>query len=196
MDTSVAATTHDKLLLAAIDLMSEKGYNGVTTKEIAAMAGVSEMTLFRKFGNKQKLLEEALERFYYAGAMRRIFSEEMVWDLKTDLLLVSRTYQEIMKRNRKLIQIMNKESHQLPELRKQSSKHPQQLLELLKDYLVKMQAKGLVGNTPVEGQALAFMYMNYGAAMTNLHSPSSVMNMTMDTFIEISVEMYTRALQP
>ncbi|UUZ81844.1 TetR/AcrR family transcriptional regulator [Paenibacillus sp. P26] len=46
-------STGDKLILAAIDLIAEQGYDGTTTKEIASAAGVSEVTLFRHFGSKQ-----------------------------------------------------------------------------------------------------------------------------------------------
>lgn len=42
MGSSNNLSSDDKLLLAAIDLIAEKGYNGVSTKEIAAAAGLSE----------------------------------------------------------------------------------------------------------------------------------------------------------
>ncbi|MBO9597302.1 MAG: helix-turn-helix transcriptional regulator, partial [Cohnella sp.] len=72
----------EKLLLAAIDLISEKGYHGVTTEEIASSADLSEKTLFRHFGSKQNLLEAALERFQYAEEMRVLFNEQIVWELE------------------------------------------------------------------------------------------------------------------
>jgi AcrR family transcriptional regulator len=58
-------SNNDKLLLAAIDLIAEKGYNGTSTQEIANEAGLSEKTLFRHFGSKQNLLEMAFNRFHY-----------------------------------------------------------------------------------------------------------------------------------
>jgi AcrR family transcriptional regulator len=95
--------TSDKLLLAAIDLMAEKGYHATTTKEIAAAAGVNEVTLFRHFGSKQKLLEAAFDKYHYGDEMTKLFREKLVWELQTDLLLISRTYHTIMARNRKMI---------------------------------------------------------------------------------------------
>ena len=44
--------TRQKLLEATLELISEKGYLGATTREIASLAGVSEVTLFRKFEKK------------------------------------------------------------------------------------------------------------------------------------------------
>ena len=56
-----SADTRKKLLEATYQLISEKGYLGATTREIAARAGVSELTLFRKFGKKELLFEEMLK---------------------------------------------------------------------------------------------------------------------------------------
>jgi len=47
--------TAQKIMEASIIVFTEHGYLGATTKEIAATAGVSEMTLFRKFQTKQNL---------------------------------------------------------------------------------------------------------------------------------------------
>lgn len=40
---------------AALNLFAEKGYTSVSTREIATAAGITEMTLFRKFESKKKL---------------------------------------------------------------------------------------------------------------------------------------------
>jgi AcrR family transcriptional regulator len=45
-----------------MQVVSEKGYLGATTREIARVAGVTELTLFRHFGSKQRLFEEMLSR--------------------------------------------------------------------------------------------------------------------------------------
>lgn len=40
---------------AALNLFAEKGYTSVSTREIGTAAGITEMTLFRKFESKKKL---------------------------------------------------------------------------------------------------------------------------------------------
>src|SRR5262245_56203566 len=127
--TSSKIGSSDRLLLSALNLIAEKGYNGVTTLEIATAAGLSEKTLFRHFGSKQKLLEAAYDRYHYAEEMKKLFAEKLEWELETDLLLITKTYHEIMNRNRKMIQISLKEDGQLPGFRERTQKHPQQLLE-------------------------------------------------------------------
>lgn len=135
-------SSDDKLLQAAIDLISRKGYNGVTTQEIASAAGLSEKTLFRKFGSKRNLLEMAFERYHYGQEMTKLFAEKLTGELTADLILISRTYHDLMIRNRKLITISIKESDHLPGLREMTSKHPKQFLDVLTKYFTIMTEKG------------------------------------------------------
>lgn len=161
-------STSDKLLLAAIDLIASKGYKGVTTQEIAATAGLSEKTLFRQFGSKQNLLEAAFDRFHYAEEMTKLFNEKLIWDLQTDLLLISRTYHEIMNRNRKMIMISIKEIDNLPGFHERTIKHPRQFMEILSNYFKVMFEKGKLIDTNPELQAYSFISMNYGTFLNNL----------------------------
>jgi len=50
----------EKILQAATQLYSETGFRGATTRQIAQLAGVNEVTLFRHFGSKTALLHEAI----------------------------------------------------------------------------------------------------------------------------------------
>jgi AcrR family transcriptional regulator len=52
--------TRARLLAAAARVYASHGYLGATTRAIAAEAGVNEVTLFRLFGAKEALLDEAI----------------------------------------------------------------------------------------------------------------------------------------
>ncbi len=182
-----------KLMQAAIDLMAEKGYKGVSTKEIAAVAGVSEMTLFRNFANKLNLLEKAVDYFHYSMEMTRIFQEEVVWDMRADLLLVSEMYHEVMERNRKLFLIVLADND-LAGIRQKAQKHPRILLELLMDYFKEMQRQDKMIDTDAETQAITFMWMNYGAFISRLYTAEAVTKVTREGFAESSVDLFVRAL--
>ena len=67
-----ASETKEKLINAALKLISQKGYLGTTTREIARTAGVTELTLFRRFGSKQRLFEELLARHMFLPALREL----------------------------------------------------------------------------------------------------------------------------
>ncbi len=49
-----------RILDAAARVYAEFGYRGATTRRIATAAGVNEVTLFRTFGSKAALLDEAM----------------------------------------------------------------------------------------------------------------------------------------
>ena len=51
----------DRILQAAASLYAETGFRGATTRRIAERAGVNEITLFRHFGSKTRLLHEAVK---------------------------------------------------------------------------------------------------------------------------------------
>jgi AcrR family transcriptional regulator len=52
-------TGRDRLLAAAAEVFAEKGFRGATTRDIAERAGITEPMLFRHFGSKTALFEEA-----------------------------------------------------------------------------------------------------------------------------------------
>lgn len=51
----------DRILSAAAAVYGETGFRGATTRRIAERAGVNEVTLFRHFGSKTRLLREAIK---------------------------------------------------------------------------------------------------------------------------------------
>lgn len=59
--------TRTKILEAALDLFSEKGYHASTTRKIASKAGVNEVTLFRHFKTKIALFDAVLTEINRAG---------------------------------------------------------------------------------------------------------------------------------
>lgn len=51
--------TKARIIEIALEIFAEKGYYSATTKEIARAAGVNEITLFRHFGKKETLFQQA-----------------------------------------------------------------------------------------------------------------------------------------
>ncbi|OPH58202.1 transcriptional regulator [Paenibacillus ferrarius] len=183
--------------MATINLMAEKGYDSTTTKEIALAAGVNEVTIFRHFGTKEKLLEAAFSRFHYGNEMTKLFKEGLKGNLHEDLLTLSRTYHNLMNRNRKLISISLKGSSTLPDsVLQEASNNPKQLKNLLAEYLTAMSSQGKVVTSNPEIQALSFMWMNFGAFISSLNAKEAVSEETLNEFIDESVRLFTKALSP
>ncbi|WP_419888045.1 TetR/AcrR family transcriptional regulator [Neobacillus niacini] len=191
------ADTSDRLLYAAINLISEKGYKAVSTKEIAKEASVSEMTLFRHFGTKQGMLEAAIDRFYYSTSMKELFEKNIVWDLEADLLMLSESYLRLMQKNKKVIHIAFKEGNSIEGLFNQINKHPRQLKELLINYFLEMKQQGkvrFVGN--FESLAMAYLYMVYGEFVSrNFVEGHEITSIDENEFINTTVQLFVSALK-
>ena len=56
-----SSSTRQRLINAALELFSSQGVTETTTRQIAELAKVNEVTLFRQFGNKQGLLLAVIE---------------------------------------------------------------------------------------------------------------------------------------
>jgi AcrR family transcriptional regulator len=107
--------TREKLLEATLELISEKGYLGASTREIASRAGVSELTLFRKFGKKEKLFEEVLQTQTFLPRLRELL--ESVEELPCEKVLetVGTKFIETLKERKKFVKIMVTEINIYPE---------------------------------------------------------------------------------
>ncbi|PLT48022.1 Transcriptional regulator, TetR family [Paenibacillus pasadenensis] len=195
MTSSDPTDTRDKLMQAAIELMAENGFKGVSTKQIAAAAGFSEMTLFRQFGTKRHLIASAVERYHYGREMAGLFTGGFAWDLRSDLGRIGRAYQETMEHNRKLFLVVLK-SDELADIREEANKQPRKLLDLLTDYFAEMKKRGKLIDTDAEAQAAAFIWMNYGAFMSGLFTPSPFKPDAQAAFLASGIELFVRGLTP
>jgi TetR/AcrR family transcriptional regulator len=57
-----AGERREQLIQVAVDLFSRKGFNGTTTREIAAAAGVTEAIIFRHFETKEQLYKAIIDQ--------------------------------------------------------------------------------------------------------------------------------------
>ena len=103
----------DQILQAALDVIAAKGYAGATTRQIAAAAGINEVTLFRRFGNKQKLLIAVVER-----EAEQFGTGEVVYtgDLEADLMRIVEFYQRLLRERSKIMMMLMSEVSRQPEL--------------------------------------------------------------------------------
>ncbi len=71
-----SGNTEEKIIAATFGLIKREGFDKVTTKKIAAEAGVNEVTIFRKFQNKQNLLDITKDHYMdlFLNKMEKIFS--------------------------------------------------------------------------------------------------------------------------
>lgn len=71
----------EQLLQTAIELFSQHGFNGTTTRVIAKAADVSEATLFKHFASKEDLYEAILQKKSSRDGLR-----EFPWEVNPELI--------------------------------------------------------------------------------------------------------------
>lgn len=81
----------DALFEAAVGVFAERGYAAATTREIAARAGVNEVTLFRRYGSKAALITAALADRLAASPLSRPAASD---DVDADVLALVHAYEQ------------------------------------------------------------------------------------------------------
>jgi TetR/AcrR family transcriptional regulator len=70
-----ADPTRERILVAALDVFSERGFDGAATREIAARAGVTQPLLNYHFNGKDELWQAAVEGVF--GDLRSTLTERL-----------------------------------------------------------------------------------------------------------------------
>ena len=145
-----------RLLDASLELFCRRGFDGVSTREIAGKAGVNEVTIFRLFGTKENVLFAILDR--EADIRSRI---QMQWfeptgDVVADLSRFGGFMHEGMLEKAPIMKLGMTEMSRRPQLWKRISPAPETALELLSRYFKKAARKGLIRKVDAKLAATVF----------------------------------------
>jgi AcrR family transcriptional regulator len=132
-----------QLLQAAVKVYSTSGTRGATTRRIAEVAGVNEVTLFRHFGSKDALLRDAVVNIY-DHSVPACLPEEPV-DPRAELTEWCRRHHRFLTRIRWLLRTSMAEFAEHPEHVAHMCKLPIRIAEELRAYLVTLRSRGLAG---------------------------------------------------
>lgn len=106
------ADTHQRILNAAARVFAKHGLSGATTRLIAQEAGVNEVTLFRHFRTKDRLLAAVVgDNFGSKSSTAPTEVPVASGDLRSDLLEHARRYNDLLTENLPLVRTMIGEIH-------------------------------------------------------------------------------------
>ncbi|MFW5894566.1 MAG: TetR/AcrR family transcriptional regulator [Bacillota bacterium] len=182
--------TKEKILKAAKYLFSEKGYNETSTKKIAREAGVNEVTIFRLFETKSKLLQEIVTNFAYEGNIIDKLQEEITGDLIKDLYVFARVYYKFLENNIDLYKIQIKEIAEEGETFTNSINY----VAFMKAYLQTKKNEGEFKGDP-QMVASSMVTLIFGLFSFDVYNPDiyneEVNHQTiMETFVEHIIKLY------
>ena len=109
------AKTRERLLKAAIEVFSIAGVVGATTREIARVAEVNEVTLFRHFQSKEQLLAAVAQHIAALRAEALDRQDEWTQDLQCDLLHYAQIHNAMLEENEALIRMFIGEAKRHPD---------------------------------------------------------------------------------
>jgi AcrR family transcriptional regulator len=192
-------TTKEKILTAAMSLVSEKGYLGATTREIAHDAGVTELTLFRHFGSKEKLFEEVLGRNTFLPTLRELMPDldELPYD--EALRTVGRGFLLSLKERKPMVKIMQAEMCRYPEkMKRMSGAFFDEMLDTLASYFTARQRKGELRSFPPELAARMFLGMLFSYFRTEelMRGEDITKKGRMDAAVEGFVDIFIHGTLP
>ncbi len=136
--------TRQQILDAAAQVYAEAGFRGATTRRIAEVAGVNEVTLFRLFGSKANLIDEVIlscrqgEQFPLAEQPADPEAELTAWAAVSHAFMVER---------RGMLRSAVAELHEHPEHSADAADHPIASFRELRAYVDRLHTAGRVPST-------------------------------------------------
>jgi AcrR family transcriptional regulator len=159
---------------AVMQVITARGYDGATTRQLAEAAGVSEVTLFRKYGSKAELVRRAVTHI----AENMDFESEIYYsgDVFADLLRVVERYQALVLKYGEFMAVFLPEIHRHPELLDGLSR-PSAVMQAIAGLIRQYQQEGmLTAEEPIHAAAallgpLVYLAMARGAFFANRIPP-------------------------
>ena len=181
--------TQEKIINATMNLIMSKGYTATTTKDIAKQAGINECTIFRKFKGKKEIVLAAMTLpTWNPNLKKEDFSCHD--DLDEDLIAFSNVYLSKVTRQMVKVSIGLRSQELYPDTMKGIMKIPFVFKEVLIEYFIHMNEKGLITNHDYEGMAMQFLSMNVGFVFLKASFDDRLSEVGQEDYIQSSVNRF------
>jgi len=187
--------TRTRLIAAAWQIFASLGVQGATTREIARVAGVNEVTLFRHFASKEQLLGAVIENASAIQIEALAHPEAWTQDLKIDLRQYAQLYNTMLEAHEDLIRTFIGEAKRHPEAARQVIQEAAKpLREKLVAYLESSQRRGTVR---ADLEPFPAVDMFTGMLLAGMLCRSAKFNQgsyTCEDYIETCVDIFVRGI--
>lgn len=131
----------EQIFQAVIQVISERGYAGATTRQMAETAEVSEVTLFRKYESKAQLVKQAILSIIEKTDFGSV--PQYTGDVHADLLRVVQAYQDTAVQHGLFIFTLFTEFSRHPELAEPMDE-PLRIFKNIAELIVRYQTEGVL----------------------------------------------------
>jgi AcrR family transcriptional regulator len=183
------------LIEAASQVFASLGVQGATTREIARVAGVNEVTLFRHFASKEQLLGAVIKNALALQTEALAYPEAWTQDLKIDLRQYAHLYNTMLEAQEDLIRTFIGEAKRHPEAAKQVI---QEAAKPLREKLVAyLESSQKLGTVRVDLAPFPAVDMFTGMLLSGMLCRSAKFNQgsySCEDYIETCVDIFVRGI--
>ncbi len=167
---------------AVMQVVSERGYSGATTREMAEAASISEVTLFRKYGSKLELVKQAISHIVKQSGFDEAIS--YTGDLEADLRRVIEAYRLSALRHGLFFSALLADFTRHPEL-SESMNTPLVIFQSVARLIAKYQAEGRLRDEKPEHAVAALLGpMIFGNMVSNASGGASYPPLRVEEHLE------------
>ncbi len=187
--------TRTRLLKAAKEVFESAGIAKATTREIARVAGVNEVTLFRHFQSKEQLLAAVVQQVTALQAEALARQDEWTGDLHVDLLHYARLYSNMVEEHEAFVRMFIGEAKRHPEAALQVIR---EAARPLRENLIAYLLHGIVGGKiradvdllPTVDQFTGMLLIG----VLRRHIDPTSQHYSPERYIEAAVELFVRGI--
>ena len=148
----MADETKNKIMQATLKLVIDRGYTLTTTKDIAKCAGVSEVTIFRKFESKQNIIKCIFEKMQEIPELNMNILDKCTWSLYDDLKMFSTLYFKYVTPDYVKLIIGTRSPEVFPLIKQYIMEIPSTFKKIIMKYFEIMYDKGKISNNNFESR--------------------------------------------
>lgn len=174
--------SNESIFQAVIKVVSEKSYLGASTKLMAERAGISEITLFRKFGTKAGVVVAAIRHMLGDGRMDEMFRYS--GDVRSDLSRIVSLYLQMVKKNGQFLFILMSEIPRCDELG-EVLEIPLELMSNFSGLIIRYQDEGVLVRESVQESVSSLIGpLMYEGMMYNARNKMGSFQVDGDIYVE------------
>lgn len=186
--------TKEKIINAAFKLISEKGYASTTTKDIAKLAGVNEITIFRKFENKKGIVMNAIKEIEWFPELKNNIFEKCCWSLETDLMMFANIYfTQFTVENAKVI-LGLRDPQIFPDIKEYALRLPNSFKDMLIKYFNAMYERKKLASDEFELLSGMFIAINFGFIFSKASFDEEFIAINVDKYITESIKIFAKGI--
>ncbi len=190
----MADETKEKIVNATYKLIAEKGYSSTTTKDIANLAGVNEITIFRKFENKKGIIVYALKEMEWFPELKDDIFDKCCWSLEKDLKLFANIYFIHVTKEYAKVVIGLRDPRILPDIKEYMLKLPNSFKDILVKYFRIMYEKKKISYDQFEILAGLFLSVNFGFIFSKVSFDEEFFSINAERFIDESIKIFAKGI--